>query len=60
MQPYKASRLKVLWIQCVTGVWTIWYSTRVIITALMGLYKAFVTLHLLFRGGSANIVAKVF
>ncbi len=36
MTAYKANRLRVLWIQFLTGVYTIWYSSRVIITALFG------------------------
>lgn len=35
MAPYKASRLHVAWIQFLTGVWTVWYSLRVIFAALL-------------------------
>ena len=35
MEPYKASRIHVAWIQLLTGLWTIWYSFRVILIALM-------------------------
>ncbi len=39
MTPYKASRLHVAWIQFLTGIWTIWYSLRVIFAALLAKNK---------------------
>ena len=39
MAPYKARRIHVAWIQFLTGIWTMWYSIRVILTALLATDK---------------------